>query len=171
MGRGLTRSFLPALVLGYPTHAQQFAVKCTQAAETMGDRLEAWDRSGTSANAGEEVPGPRAYARRWVFLLAVSLLSCSNAMVFGRWDGRGGVFQAASFFFFFFASSREPTFLLAQEVVKDGVNTCSAWEGTARGDRSVSLKVLNPATCCFLLIPPPPPNANVRGSLFNPDCR
>lgn len=47
----------------------------------MGDRLEAWDRSETSANAGEEVPGPRAYARRWVFLLAVSLLSCSNAML------------------------------------------------------------------------------------------
>ncbi|XP_037065187.1 solute carrier family 49 member A3 isoform X2 [Peromyscus leucopus] len=47
----------------------------------MGDRLEAWDRPGTSATAGDEVPGPRAYARRWVFLLVVSLLSCSNAML------------------------------------------------------------------------------------------
>lgn len=47
----------------------------------MGDRLEAWDRPGTSGTAGDEVPGPRAYARRWVFLLVVSLLSCSNAML------------------------------------------------------------------------------------------
>lgn len=56
----------------------------------MGDRLEAWDRSGTSANAGEEVPVPRVYARRWVFLLAVSLLSCSNAMVPGAGTGGAG---------------------------------------------------------------------------------
>lgn len=38
--------------------------------------------------------GYRAYARRWVFLLVISLLSCSNAMVpgagvAGRGRGRG----------------------------------------------------------------------------------
>ncbi|EGW07979.1 Major facilitator superfamily domain-containing protein 7 [Cricetulus griseus] len=48
---------------------------------TMGDRPEAWDRPGTSGTAVDEVPGLRVYARRWVFLLVVSLLSCSNAML------------------------------------------------------------------------------------------
>ncbi|MEJ1287110.1 major facilitator superfamily domain containing 7A [Cricetulus griseus] len=47
----------------------------------MGDRPEAWDRPGTSGTAVDEVPGLRVYARRWVFLLVVSLLSCSNAML------------------------------------------------------------------------------------------
>lgn len=97
----------------------------------MGDRLEAWDRPGTSGTAGDEVPGPRAYARRWVFLLVVSLLSCSNAMVLGCWNrrgGRGGVFPAApapvSVCFFTGNHLR-----LAQEVVKEGASACSAWEG------------------------------------------
>ncbi|XP_040589420.1 solute carrier family 49 member A3 isoform X2 [Mesocricetus auratus] len=48
---------------------------------TMGDRAEARDRQGTSGTAGDELPAPRTYARRWVFLLVVSLLSCSNAML------------------------------------------------------------------------------------------
>lgn len=56
----------------------------------MGDRPEAWDRPGTSGTAVDEVPGLRVYARRWVFLLVVSLLSCSNAMVLGRALGRAG---------------------------------------------------------------------------------
>lgn len=47
----------------------------------MGDRAEARDRQGTSGTAGDELPAPRTYARRWVFLLVVSLLSCSNAML------------------------------------------------------------------------------------------
>ncbi|XP_055467718.1 solute carrier family 49 member A3 [Psammomys obesus] len=50
-------------------------------AGTMEDGLEAWDGSGTSGTAGDASPGPRTYARRWVFLLVVSLLSCSNAML------------------------------------------------------------------------------------------
>lgn len=79
----------------------------------MGDRLEAWDRSETSANAAEEVPGPRAYARRWVFLLAVSLLSCSNAMVPGAGTGAAGgagSFQQPQGQFVFASSRNRPFF-------------------------------------------------------------
>uniref|UniRef100_A0A8C6RLF2 Solute carrier family 49 member 3 n=3 Tax=Nannospalax galili TaxID=1026970 RepID=A0A8C6RLF2_NANGA len=51
-------------------------------AETTGDWLEtSWDRPGTVGTDGDALLGPRTYARRWVFLLVVSLLSCSNAMV------------------------------------------------------------------------------------------
>ncbi|XP_076793873.1 solute carrier family 49 member A3 isoform X1 [Arvicanthis niloticus] len=45
------------------------------------DRLEACNNPETSGTAGDSLPGPRVYARRWVFLLVVSLLSCSNAML------------------------------------------------------------------------------------------
>ncbi|XP_031193116.1 solute carrier family 49 member A3 isoform X3 [Mastomys coucha] len=45
------------------------------------DRLEACSSLETSGTAGDALPGPRVYARRWVFLLVVSLLSCSNAML------------------------------------------------------------------------------------------
>lgn len=66
----------------------------------MEDGLEASDGPGTSGTAEDALPGPRAYARRWVFLLVVSLLSCSNAMVQGRWGGRGGIVPAAPVCFF-----------------------------------------------------------------------
>ncbi|XP_052054670.1 solute carrier family 49 member A3 isoform X1 [Apodemus sylvaticus] len=45
------------------------------------DRLEACNSPETSGTARDALPGPRVYARRWVFLLVVSLLSCSNAML------------------------------------------------------------------------------------------
>lgn len=71
----------------------------------------------------------------------------------GRRDGRGG--RGGSFQQphrqFVFASSWEPTFLLAQEVVKEGNLFCLG--GNSQDDRSVSLKGPNAATCCFLLIP------------------
>ncbi|EDL84011.1 rCG57175 [Rattus norvegicus] len=60
-------------------------------ARTM-DRLEACNSPGTSGTPGDALPGPRVYARRWVFLLVVSLLSCSNAMVQGCWAGGAGSF-------------------------------------------------------------------------------
>ncbi|EDL20116.1 major facilitator superfamily domain containing 7, isoform CRA_c [Mus musculus] len=44
------------------------------------DRLEDCNSPETSGTAGDALPSPRVYARRWVFLLVVSLLSCSNAM-------------------------------------------------------------------------------------------
>lgn len=47
------------------------------------DRLEDCNSPETSGTAGDALPRPRVYARRWVFLLVVSLLSCSNAMVQG----------------------------------------------------------------------------------------
>ncbi|XP_051026680.1 solute carrier family 49 member A3 [Acomys russatus] len=50
-------------------------------AGAMEDELKACDGPGTSGTAGDAPPGPRVYARRWVFLLVVSLLSCSNAML------------------------------------------------------------------------------------------
>jgi hypothetical protein len=45
---------------------------------------------GDAPGTTEDGPrGPRVYARRWVFLLVVSLLSCSNAMVRRAAVGRG----------------------------------------------------------------------------------
>lgn len=101
LGRRLTRSFRPSLLLGQPTHNRSTLQRNanrrpadTGMAGTM-DRLEACNSPETSGTAGDALPGPRVYTRRWVFLLVVSLLSCSNAMVQGCWGGQGGVFPAA----------------------------------------------------------------------------
>lgn len=74
----------------------------------------------------------------------------------GRWDGRGGrggVFPAAPgpVCFCFFT---EPTFLLVQEVVKEGVNTCSAWEGAARATGRLLLRISTLQFVAFFSYPP-----------------
>lgn len=146
----------------------------------MEDGLEASGRSGTCGPAGDALPGPRTYARRWVFLLVVSLLSCSNAMVRGHWGERGGVFQQPKSQFVF-AQSREPTFPLAQEVVGEGASACLAWNGkqgtgNSQGNRSVSL---SGQTCNFVISRTLPSPQMISG-LFPPsllfrraevDCR
>ncbi|EDL20115.1 major facilitator superfamily domain containing 7, isoform CRA_b [Mus musculus] len=97
------------------------------------DRLEDCNSPETSGTAGDALPSPRVYARRWVFLLVVSLLSCSNAMVQGCWVGRGGVFVAASApARLFSCGHRKTTFLLAHQVVEEGANACPARCGAAR---------------------------------------
>ena len=50
-----------------------------------------WPEAGAATSVRSALGGYRAYARRWVFLLVISLLSCSNATVgAGPGPGRRG---------------------------------------------------------------------------------
>lgn len=55
---------------------------------TPGDGQRTAADLGDGPMAGEDARGgpgtPRTYARRWLFLLVISLLSCSNATVWAR---------------------------------------------------------------------------------------
>ena len=48
-----------------------------------------WPEAAAATSVRSALGGYRAYARRWVFLLVISLLSCSNATV-GAGPGTGG---------------------------------------------------------------------------------